>query len=214
MRRTSALFSTALFLALAVTLISRDPQTDPRLKKASRAAERSGWIQVHLEGSPAEIGYQHGYLLAAEIQDNFRVISTEMTHEEKKDWAFFRKAAEEMFWPRVEPEYRDELNGIVEGLKARNSKLDLWDIVALNAWLEMPYYFRWYNQRTPGDRGRRRSRRPLQRVRRHRQLHEGRAHRHRAQQLDQLFIGRAVEHHLRHRAGKRPPHPDGRRARA
>ena len=48
MRRTS-LFSAALLLALAFTLVSREPQTDPRLKKASRAARaqpagsRSTW---------------------------------------------------------------------------------------------------------------------------------------------------------------------------
>src|SRR4051794_23073625 len=95
MRRTTLVSSVVLLLALAVTLISRDPVADPRLKRSTRAAERAGWIQVHLEGSPAEIGYQHGYLLAAEIADNFKVISTEMTHEEKKDWSFFRKAAEE-----------------------------------------------------------------------------------------------------------------------
>ena len=93
MRRTSV-FSAALLLALAFTLVSREPQTDPRLKKASRAPERNGWIQVHLEGSPSDLGYQHGYLLAPEIQDNFREISTELMHDEKKDWAFFRKTAE------------------------------------------------------------------------------------------------------------------------
>ena len=60
MRRT-AVFSAALLLGLAFTLVSRDP--DPRLKKAARSAERNGWIQVHLEGSSSEIGYQHGYLL-------------------------------------------------------------------------------------------------------------------------------------------------------
>src|SRR6516162_1650373 len=91
MRRTSILFAAVLLLGLAFTLISRDPIADPRLKKANRSAERSGWIQVHLEGTPAEIGYQHGYLLAAEVADNFRAVSTEMVHEEKKDWAFFRK---------------------------------------------------------------------------------------------------------------------------
>src|SRR5437660_10640529 len=101
MRRT-AVFSAVLLLGLAFTLVSRDP--DSRLKKASRAAEHNGWIQVHLEGSPAEIGFQHGYLLAAEIQDNFKAISTEVVHEEKKDWEFFRKAAQEVFWPHVEQE--------------------------------------------------------------------------------------------------------------
>jgi len=70
MRRTS-LFSAVVLLAAAFSLVSREPKTDPRLKKAYRAAEHNGWIQVHLEGSPAEIGFQHGYLLAAEIQDDF-----------------------------------------------------------------------------------------------------------------------------------------------
>jgi hypothetical protein len=145
MRRTAVL-SAVLLLVLGFTLVSREPHIDPRLKKSARATERNGWIQVHLEGSPAEIGFQHGYLLAPEIRDAFHAISTEVVHEEKKDWAFFRKAAEDVFWPRVEQEYRDELLGIVEGLKAKNVKLDIWDIVALNAWLEIPYYDKWHDK--------------------------------------------------------------------
>src|SRR5262249_39629357 len=96
MRRTAVLCA-ALLLGLAFTLVSRD--TDSRLKKASRSAEHNGWIQVHLEGKPAEIGFQHGYLLANEIADTFKAVTTEMVHDEKHDWAFFRKAAEEVFWP-------------------------------------------------------------------------------------------------------------------
>jgi hypothetical protein len=158
MRRT-AVFSALLLLAIAFSLVSREPQADPRLKKAARANQRNGWIQVHLEGKPAEIGYQHGALLAAEIKDAFKAVSTEMVHEEKKDWAFFRKAAEQTFWPRVEQEYRDELNGIVEGLKSKGVNLDIWDVVAFNAWLELPYYDKWHDKSTgatsngagPGD---------------------------------------------------------------
>jgi len=142
MRRT-AVFSVLLLLGLALTLISRDPQPDPRLKKAYRATERGGWIQVHLQGQPGEIGYQHGYLLAPEIRDAFRDVSTEMMHDEKKDWEFFRAAARDVLWPKVEPQYRDELNGIVEGLKAHGVELDIWDVVALNAWLELPYFDKW-----------------------------------------------------------------------
>jgi hypothetical protein len=146
MRRTS-IFSAALLLALAITLVSREPQTDPRLKKSSRMPERSGWIQIRLEGSPSEIGFQHGYLLAPEIQDNYKEISTELTHDEKKDWGFFRKTAQEVFWPHIEPEYREELTGIVEGLKAHGASLDVWDIVAMNAWLELPYYDKFLDKR-------------------------------------------------------------------
>src|SRR5215813_3763297 len=156
MRRTAVL-ACVLLLGLAVTLISRVP--DARLRKATRSGERNGWIQVHLEGTPAEIGYQHGYLLAHEIAANFKAISTELIHEEKHEWSYFRKAAEETFWPHIEQEYRDEIGGIAEGLKARGVKLDVWDLVALNAWLELPYYDKWYDKATgtnsngagPGD---------------------------------------------------------------
>jgi len=148
MQRT-AVFSAALLLLLACTLVSRQPPAGPRLRNASRSAVRNGWIQVHLEGQPADIGFQHGALLAPEIQDTFHAVSLELAHEEKKDWPFFRQAAERVFWPHIEPQYRDELNGIVEGLKSRGVKLDLWDIVALNAWLELPYYDRWYDRDAP-----------------------------------------------------------------
>src|ERR1035438_123598 len=139
MKRTSLLLS-VLLLGFAATLISRDPQTDPRLKKASRAPERNGWIMVRLEGSPSQIGFQHGYLLAPEIEDTFKDVSVESAHDEKRDWEFFRATARDVFWPHIEQEYRDELTGIVEGLNARNVKLDIWDVVALNAWLEQDYY--------------------------------------------------------------------------
>jgi hypothetical protein len=151
MRRTSVFLAVALFLGLGFTLVSKDPGHDPRLRRAARMPERNGWIPVHLEGSPAEIGYQHGYLLAAEIADNFKDISLEMTHDEKKDWEFFRTAARQVLWPHVEQEYRDELTGIVDGQKAHGGKLDIWDLVALNAWLELPYYDKWYNAAHPGQ---------------------------------------------------------------
>ncbi len=138
--RSTSLVLGALVLSAAFTLVSAGPQTDPRLKKAFRDPARNGWIFVHLEGSPSEIGFQHGYLLAPEIQDTFRDVSAETVHDEKRDWAFFRRAAENVFWPHVEREYQDELKGIVEGLKARGAKLDIWDVVALNAWAELPYY--------------------------------------------------------------------------
>ena len=147
MRRIGVL-SAVLLLALGFTLVSREPGTDPRLRNASRSRERGGWIQVHLEGKPGEIGFQHGVLLAAEIKDTFQAVSWEMVHEEKKDWAFFRTTAEQVLWPRVEPEYRQELSGIAEGLKSKGVKLDIWDVVALNAWLELPYYDKWYDKST------------------------------------------------------------------
>ncbi len=140
----------ALFLVLAFGLSAapaREPQNDPRLKKSFRRPDQNGWIFVHLEGSPADIGFQHGYLLAPEIEDAHRVVALGLTHDSKKDYAFFRTAAEKVLWPHIETQYREELKGIVEGLKARSVPLDLWDVVALNAWLELaPYYTSWYDK--------------------------------------------------------------------
>jgi len=152
MRRIVGLLLTAGLLLAAGFLLSaappaRDPQTDPRLKKAFRRPEQNGWNFVHLEGTPAEIGYQHGYLLAPEIEDVQKVIALGLTHDSKKEYAFFRAGAEKVLWPHIEAQYRDELKGIAEGLKAKGVALDLWDVVVLNAWLELtPYYTNWYDK--------------------------------------------------------------------
>jgi Phospholipase B len=120
-------------------------RVDPRLAGAYRF-ERAGWIYVHLEGSPERIGFQHGYLLAPEIADAFAAIKLEDMHSTHRDWEFFRRAAQEMLWPKIEPEYRQELEGIVAGLAARGVHMDIDDLVAFNAFLELPdYYVPWYD---------------------------------------------------------------------
>ncbi len=124
---------------------------NPILAKAYRF-ERGGWIYVHLEGSPHDIGYQHGFLLATEIADGFAAASLEMTHNSNRDWDFFRRAAREMLWPKIDVEYQAELQGIVEGLRARQVKLDLYDVVALNAFMELAdYYVPWLDKQTSGQ---------------------------------------------------------------
>jgi len=123
------------------------PEADARLTGAYRF-EKGGWIYVHLEGSPERIGFQHGYLLAHEIEDNFQTVKLEDTHLTKRDWEFFRRAAREMLWPKIYPEYQQELEGIAEGLQARGVSMDLDDVVALNAKEELPgYYCPWYDAR-------------------------------------------------------------------
>ena len=124
-----------------------DHSADPRLQKAYRF-QRGGWTYVHLEGSPSDIGFQHGYLLAPEIDDAFHALQLQDTHRTKRDWQFFRKAAREMLWPHIDSEYRQELQGIVEGLNAHGIKLDLDDVVALNAFEELAdYYVPWLDKK-------------------------------------------------------------------
>jgi hypothetical protein len=120
------------------------PQS-PDLKGAYRF-DRGGWVFIHLEGSPRQIGYQHGYLLAPEILDAFQAVKLRDTHDTRRDWAFFRQTAREVLWPKIEGEYQEELQGIADGLKAQSVPLDLDDVVALNAFEEIPgYYVPWYD---------------------------------------------------------------------
>ena len=80
-------------IAWSLATQAADEKTNQRLQGSYRW-EQNGWIYVHLEGSPAELGFQHGYLLAPEIADTFKVVSAGMVHDSKKDWAFFRTAAQ------------------------------------------------------------------------------------------------------------------------
>jgi len=110
--------------------------------------EKGGWSYVHLEGTPAQIGYQHGFLLAAEIEDTFHVLKLEDTHQTKRDWEFFRQSGKKMLWPHIEHEYQQELEGIAKGAQAKGIKVDVWDIVAMNGSEELPqYYVPWLNKR-------------------------------------------------------------------
>lgn len=114
--------------------------------------QSGGWTYVHLEGTPEQIGFQHGSLLKNEIEDMVGVIRLETGHETKRDWAFYREAARTQLWPHIDEEYREELQGIVNGVQSKGSKLDLWDIVALNGGIELPdYYVPWLNKREKAE---------------------------------------------------------------
>jgi hypothetical protein len=127
---------------------SRAGTPDAELKGAFRRPENNGWTFVHLQGTSHEIGFQNGYLLAPEIEDTLKVTILEATHDSKKDWQFFRDAAQNMMWPHIEQEYREELQGIADGLNAHGvgMKVDLWDVVALNAAEEWSYYVKEYDR--------------------------------------------------------------------
>ena len=120
------------------------PETE--LNGAFRRPQKNGWTFVHLQGTPHQIGFQNGYLLAPEVEDALRVVMLEQTHDSKKDWQFFRDAAQHMMWPQIEQEYREELEGITDGVNAHGVKIDLWDVVALNAAEEWDYYVKQYDK--------------------------------------------------------------------
>jgi Phospholipase B len=131
----------ALLTALSLALTALCQQQNPKLSNATRV-DKNGWIYVHLEGSPADIGYQHGYLLSGEIDDLIKGMKVSLPHLSGKDWAFYRDAVKKLgFWDRVDKEYQEEITGIVEGMKAKGKHYDIDDLVVLNANIELSQYY-------------------------------------------------------------------------
>ena len=115
------------------------------LAKASRT-DKNGWIQIHLEGSPSVIGFQHGYLLADEIIDLRGAMEVRNKQMTGRDWDFYRNESYRILWHNIPSEYRAELAGISSGVNARlgEGRIDIKDMVAINSFLEIPdYYVPW-----------------------------------------------------------------------
>jgi hypothetical protein len=154
MRQSLVILSGFILLGIVLSFLPasslRASTSEAERKGAFRRPENNGWTFVHLEGTPHQIGFQNGYLLAPEIEDILKVTILEETHDTKKDWQFFRDAAQNMMWPHIEQEYREELQGIADGVRAHGlkdgAKIDLWDVVALNAAEEWSYYDKEYNR--------------------------------------------------------------------
>lgn len=114
----------------------------PRELLGAYRFERAHWIYVHLQGSPHQIGLQHGYLLAPEIDDTFHDVRLENMHATGRSWQFFRDTGKNIYWPHIEPEYRQELQGIADGVRAHGIRdMDVWDVLALNALFETEDYY-------------------------------------------------------------------------
>jgi len=120
--------------------------SDDERRKLMFGAYRSdinGWIRVHVQGEPFQIGFQHGYLLYREIEYAAESLKTFFEKEYKLKWDFFRRIAEEYYWPKVPDEQREEMKGIVEGAKVRGGKIDLLDVLALNGYGDTITYYMW-----------------------------------------------------------------------
>ena len=137
-----------LLLTMVLVVVGQAHAAQAISAGAGYRFEKGGWTYVHLEGTPEQIGFQHGALLSAEIGDMVGVVKVETQHSTKRDWGFYREAARTMLWPHIDAEYQQELAGIAKGMQSKGSKLDVWDVVALNGGLELPeYYVPWLNKR-------------------------------------------------------------------
>lgn len=127
-----------------VALLLLPPNQDPRLQGSFRES-KNGWIYAHFQGAPRDIGYQYGYLLAAEIDDANKELHNFLSYS-GKDWKWYRENSWKLFWPKVDGEYKQELLGMAEGLRARGYHYDTNDMLVQNSWIDLDWYYLPYLQ--------------------------------------------------------------------
>ena len=110
------------------------------LSKANRH-EKNGWIYLHIEGKPEERGFQHGYLLAKEIKEAIRVLSVEWKYYSAMEWSWLVQKAGEFLTIKVDSENLAEIDGMVEGMKATGISTTRDELVAINGWIELMWYW-------------------------------------------------------------------------
>lgn len=106
------------------------------LAKANRH-EKNGWIYLHIEGSPKERGFQHGYLMAKEIKESLRVLSEVWHYQTALDWQWLVQKSGKIFTPKVDVENLEEIDGIVEGMKTAGNPTSRDEMVTYNGLMEL-----------------------------------------------------------------------------
>lgn len=102
--------------------------------------DQDGWIYLHLEGNARDRGVQHGYLIAAELQEALRVIRFRLFWDTGHEWSEFVQVAEELFVPKGDAEWLDEIRGIAEGAQQAGVEVSWQEVLAWNGYFELAEY--------------------------------------------------------------------------
>ncbi len=102
-----------------------------------------GWIYLHIEGEPYERGYQHGHLMAKEIETYLQRCAAQLDSASvKQAWQWGRTTSNALFLRGFDEEILQEMRGIADGAadagaKWDGRKVDLDDIVTANTIVEL-----------------------------------------------------------------------------
>ena len=152
MKLRSAILIAAASLFSPVHLAITAPLSEPQkswLGKAERH-EKHGWIYLHIEGEPAERGFQHGYLLAPEISEALRVTREVWNRQSGMEWSWLVKKSAHMISPKVDLENRAEIDGLVQGLKVAGITTTRDEMIAYNAIIDLAGYW-WPKEKKKWD---------------------------------------------------------------
>lgn len=144
MKKFSILFLLAILLSVQTAFCQQKGTLTVEQKAWLVKAEKhqkAGWTYLHIEGKPFERGFQHGYLLAADINDALRKMSAVWHYQTAIDWKWLVEQSDRIFTPGVDTENMDEMKGIVSGMAVAGYKTTIQEIIAYNASTEFMGYW-------------------------------------------------------------------------
>lgn len=134
-----------IFLSVQIMVVAQLPNNDKTnlssqeqawIKKAS-ITKNAGWVIVHTEGNPMERGFQHGYILANEYKEAWRVQTYMCEQNTGMNFDFFINKAVELYGKSV-PEYLvEEMTGIAAGLTSAGVSTSYKQILGWNMYSEL-----------------------------------------------------------------------------
>lgn len=110
------------------------------ISKASRH-EKNGWIYLHIEGPAYERGFQHGFLLAKEIDQGLKTTRKNWEYGTSMDWNWYVEKGSAVFMAKIDEENLSEMKGLVGGLEAAGVTSSINEMVAYNGWIELRSYW-------------------------------------------------------------------------
>ena len=109
--------------------------------KAANRHDKNGWIYLHIEGSAPERGFQHGYLLAKDIKETLRILKYKWEYQTAVSWDLYVNKGSELFEGKIDGEDLAEIDGIVTGMAAAGITTSRNEIIALNGYMELMWYW-------------------------------------------------------------------------
>jgi hypothetical protein len=142
--KKTVLFLLTVILMANVQLVAQNAALNNEeqnyLKKGYRV-DKNGWIFLHLEGQPYEIGFQRGYLIAKEINDFRETEKQYIKFTTSRDYAFFIKKAAQLFKGKITKEYVAEMQGMAAGMAKAGQSITYDEILFLNGYIDLVLYW-------------------------------------------------------------------------
>ncbi|HOO32172.1 MAG TPA: C45 family autoproteolytic acyltransferase/hydrolase [Thermotogota bacterium] len=130
-----------LFAFLSVCIFSQPTEKVYSPDGKGYRYEQNGWIYIHIEGKPFERGFQHGYLIADQLEDIKRSLEYLTYWDSGMTWDFFVEKAAEMWSGHIDEELRQEMQGIAAGASYAGVSYTWEEIMAWNGYEELMDYW-------------------------------------------------------------------------